>query len=156
MSGLKEIVKEEFALAKAFIEGGKDEVRPTFLAILENGDRHIYFTPWGSDDEKDAVFKYIRLELKTKSEIYIYVFISEVWAVKGVKKGDLMDLPPSKHPRRIEALMVDGWTRPGEHVSLMAEVNSDRKVLEPDSEFTDSISSGCAVNLFEVIPSADN
>lgn len=93
----------------ALLRAGHQQLVPSWLIVLPNGEITIVGTPWRNDREKVHVLKKMRQHLRKLGAV-CYSFVGEVWFAVAPKGTDLNRLdevtPPSARLDRQEAVMA--------------------------------------------------
>lgn len=138
---------------------GDELLMPTWLAVTEDDKLLVYATPYDNDTAKNYITAKLREEFK-KNKVDRYCHISEAWVVhyeKGQYEMEGCDLQPSKHPRRIEVLLVQGAKR-GHAKEMYAKfeiirpANQPAHLSEPKIEVMDASSGRMTKMLGEPTP----
>lgn len=120
------------------------QVTPMWFLEDENGDLHIYSTPWADDREKNAAVRFLRTEIKAKKGVRL-CHLAEVWQLTGniddgipesIKLGGKI----ASHPDRREAVIVLAQDKDGNHLMITRYIlRPEHKppVLSPAEERTD-------------------
>lgn len=147
---LRELTRWGFGVAKTTIEKG-EEVVPVFLAIMADGEVGIIMSPWQDADAKTATFQAMRRFFEVK-QVQAYAFVCECWCLCETPEKPWDGSMPSESPERVDTLMVDAWSREGEHISMMVEIDhgaDGKRSVTREPEPMGEEARGQAVNLLK-------
>lgn len=121
----RNFVKQELEVIRRLF--GKVGSAPNLFACEKDGERVLF--PIGNyrdSREKELMFQTLKMLVKELMPDVV-IYMSEAWSVKLTKPSIAVLLPPSKHPNRVEVLIVQIEFKTGEQYSCMAEILRDGK-----------------------------
>jgi hypothetical protein len=125
-------------------------IAPMFFGEDASGQCTVLLAAFENDAEKDAAAARVRVAFRDKNVIR-YVFCSEAWAL--VVPSKTSPIPrPSRHPDRIEVVIVEAEDKSGKNLS--AHMPIERKgetVTLGKPEYFGDVSSGRFVGLLQTM-----
>lgn len=119
---------------RVFLKAKHSDLAPMWHLVDAQEKGFIYATPWTSEPEKEAVYAFMRKELKEK-RIRAYSFIAEAWVARYEKDevGEAEERPkvmPSKRPNRIEVVTLFACTRSKQRMVALEMKRKKGKVVD--------------------------
>ncbi len=121
---LKSLADSAYDFAKKQIDGksAEDEMTAMFLALLPSKEIAVIVTPFGDDDQKQAVAVGLRRMFRDKG-VTAYIHLSEAWMTTHPKDTDLSKtIRPSKSEVKKEVVIIAGEDIEGGTLYSTAEI----------------------------------
>lgn len=99
--------------------GAGGEITPMFTIVDAAGKVTVAATPWNDDEEKVALVKTVRAEMRRIGATH-YGFVSEAWSI-SVQPGD-PHIAPSQSDRRVEVVIISAADSAGVKLTCSAEI----------------------------------
>jgi hypothetical protein len=134
----EEFVEPILTVTREFLKYN-DHLGPALFLLMENGEQGViplaYLDSLKSTKDKRAYFTSLGLSIRQAGDrIREALLVSDVWYIKPEEEGTL-DITPSKHPNRKEAIAVVGRDAQGTRFTHVLQPfrrdSQDRPIFEP-------------------------
>lgn len=124
ISGAQEIVDSMIGTARK-IASEKGEVRPVLMVLREDVVEFAAVGPFFENDITKEAFRIFVMDMCQEKDVEGVGLATEVWHVK--QEGVDMNIRPSEHPDRVEAVMIYGEWRDCSQATIFAPILRDEQ-----------------------------
>lgn len=109
------------------------------MVIGFSGDKgFVISVPSYNNNTKEIIFKNLTNTLR-ELKVDAFVYISESWLVKKKENKEIdINIPPSKHPDRIETLYISGKTKHQTYTIYIPFVRLGKRIIFEKEEIINS------------------